>query len=199
MMYVQKYIQREFGALIDKKHNKTLEQIMSDFWKEASKGMFIPPLLGGHGKMNIKCFLEDDVEHAFYYVGEKKRLELFTSNGRKLTEHVKKNATPKSKHRIEKFLKKNKKHKVFLEFRFWADEDSHKFICEDCNKEIIVAYSEEDDEWIIRVPQHNIAAMPNDLRNKLHDLVRKGINIDYFKVKIDKLLLRAIKLLKEEK
>lgn len=41
--------------------------------------------------------------------------------------------------------------------------------------------------------------MPNDLKDILYDLVRKGINIDYFKVKIDKLLLRANNLLKEEK
>lgn len=60
------------------------------------------------------------------------------SNGRKLTEYVKKYTTPESKNRIEFFLKKHKNHKVFLEFRFWADEDSHKVICEDCDKEILV-------------------------------------------------------------
>jgi hypothetical protein len=168
---------------------------MSDFWQEASKGMFIPPLLGGHGKMNIKVFLKGDVEHAFYYVGEKKRLELFVSNGRKLTEHVITQSTPKSKRRVENFLKKHKIHNVFLEFRFWADEDTHSFICKDCDKKMLVAYSEEDDEWIERIPQYDIAAMPNDLSGVLHDLVRKGINIDYFKVRMDKLLLRANKLL----
>ena len=63
---------------------------------------------------------------------------------------------------------------------------------------MLVAYSKEDDEWIESAPQYDIAAMPNDLRGILHDLVRKGINIDYFKVKIDKLLLRSKNLLKEE-
>ena len=172
---------------------------MNDFWQEASKEMFIPPLLGGHGKMNLKVFLEDDAEHVFYYVGEEKRLELFTSNGRKLTEYVKKNATTKSKRRIENFLKKHKNHKVFLEFRFWVDEDTHRFICEDCNKKVLVAYSEEDDEWIRRAPQYDIAAMPNNLGKVLHDLVRERINIDYFKGKLDQLLIRAKSLLKEEK
>jgi len=194
-MYVQDFIQREFGTLIDKKHNKTLEQVMDDFWQEASKGMFFPPLLGGHGKRNIKVFLKEDVEHAFYYIGEKKRLELFASNGRKLTDHVINHSTPKSKRRAENFLKKHKSHNVYLEFRFWADEDTHRFICRDCDKKMLVAYSDEDDDWIERAPQYDIAAMPNDLRGVLHDLVRKGINIDYFKVRIDKLLLRANKLL----
>jgi len=198
-MYVQGFIQREFGALIDKKHNKTLDQIMNDFWQEASKGMFTPPLLGGHGKRNIKVFLKEEVEHAFYYIGEKKRLELFMSNGRKLTEYVKKHATPKSKRRIENFLKKHKKHKIFLEFRFWADEDTHRFICEDCDKKMLVAYSEEDDEWIRIAPQYDIAGMPNKLRDILYDLIREGIKIDYFESKLDELLLQANNLLKEEK
>jgi len=198
-MYVQKFIQIEFGALLDKKHNKTLEQIMNDFWQEASKGMFIPPLLGGHGKRNIKVFLKEDIEHAFYYIGEKKSLELFMSNGRKLTEYVKTHSTPKSKRRIENFLKKHKKHNKFLEFRFWADEDTHRFICEDCDKKMLVAYSEEDDEWIRIAPQYDIAGMPNKLRDVLYDLIREGINIDYFESKLDELLLQANNLLKEEK
>lgn len=146
--------------------------------------------------MAIKVFLEDDAEHVFYYVGEKKRLELFTSNGRKLTEYMKKDATPKCKSRIEHFLNKHKKHKVFLQFRFWADETSHKVICEDCDAKILVAHSEEDEEWIRNRPQYDIADMPNKLRDILYDLVRKGINIGYFKVKINKLLLRAKNLLK---
>ena len=148
--------------------------------------------------MAIKVFLEDDLERAFYYVGKKKRLELFTANGRKLTEYVKKDATTKSISRIENFLKKHKDHKAFLEFRFWADNTSHKVICEDCDKDIKVAYSEEDDEWIESAPQYDIAAMPNDLRGILHDLVRKGINIDKFKAKIDKLILRANNLLSKK-
>ena len=194
-MCVTKFIQREFGALIDKKHHKTLDQLIDDFWQEASKGMVFAPLTGGHGKRKIKVFLEGDVERVFYYVGEKKRLELFMSNGRKLTEYVKKDATSKSKRRIEIFLKKHKNHNKFLEFRFWADNTSHKVICEDCDKAIKVAYSEEDDEWIRRAPQYDIADMSNDLRDILYDLVKKGINIDYFKVKIDKLILRANNLL----
>jgi hypothetical protein len=197
-MYIQKYIQKKFGALIDKRHYKTLEQIMSDYWKEASKDMFIPQTTSGHGLMAIKIFLEDDVERVFYYVGEKKRLELFTSNDRKLTEYVKKYATTKSKSRIESFLKKHKKHKIFLEFRFWADEDSHEVICEDCDKEIPVAYSEEDEEWIKIAPQYDIADMPNDLGDILYYLVKKGINIDEFGQELDILIEKSKKLLVEK-
>jgi len=47
-------------------------------------------------------------------------------------------------------------------------------------------------------PQYDIAAIYYDLKDILHDLVRKGIKIDYFKVKIEKLLLRASNMLKEK-
>ncbi len=198
-MYITTFIQREFEALIDKKHNKTLEQLMSDFWDESSKDMVFAPLTGGHGKRKIKVFIEGDVESAFYYVGEKKRLELFKSDGRKLTEYVKKDATPKSKSRVDSFLKKHKNHKIFLEFRFWADNTSHKVICGDCDKEITVAYTKEDDDWIRRTPQFDIANMPNNLRDILNDLVRNNINVDYFKGKIEKLVLRAENLLRKKK
>ncbi len=123
-------------------------------------------------------------------MGEKKRLEVFKSKGRKLTEYVKKDATNKSKSRIDSFLKKHNNHKFFLEFRFWADNTSHK-VCEDCDKAITIAYTEEDEDWLRRIPQYDIADKPNNLRDMLYDLVRNDINIDNFKGKLDKLLLRA--------